>query len=391
MNSPTYSIGQSGSRTASYLECVGLLADWVIASGESLRAVVDAYGEFVELNCREMRRSSSEYLLEALVLGVLWRARGREATQCDAPRRGLVTELVRERRAGEAKRRDGSNAALVSLEQPTKRGRIDPTLNEIEQLLDWMLASGEYDDEVARLDGWRAFLATTQPATNREILRLVIALAVRFDAVAERHLGAFTTGVESFLRDELPSLPKGEDRMQCSRRRVEYHLNMVGAEILNRAWRRGFLGCRRYVVVMPGCARLRSDEDCRATRGATEIRCSHCTLGCTISKATRLAERMGSESVAVIHGTDFSRFLASDTLTGSDVGIVGVACASGLVGAGWRARAKGLAAQCVLLNASGCHHWQSVASPTSFDLAELGRILDRSDADECARVTPRVA
>ncbi len=391
MNAPAYSLRQPEPRSVPYLTCVGQLADWVVTSGESLRAVVDAYGEFIELNGRETRRSSPEYLLEALMLGVLWRARGREATQCDATRRGLVTEIVRERRAGAAKRRDGSTAELVSLEQSAKRGRIDPTLNEIEQLLEWMLASGEYDDEIARLDGWRAFLATTQPATNREILRLVLAFAVRFEAAAERHLGDFTKGVEPFLREQLPARPKGEDTMQCSRRRVEYHLNMVGAEILNRAWRRSFLGCRRHVVVMPGCSRMRSDEDCRATRGTTELACSHCTLGCAVSTATRQAERAGSEAFAVIHGSDFSRFLASETLGGRDVGIVGVACAAGLVGAGWRARAQGLAAQCVLLNASGCGHWQSVASPTSFDLAELGRILDRADADECARVTPRVA
>jgi hypothetical protein len=92
-----------------------------------------------------------------------------------------------------------------------------------------------------------------------------------------------------------------------------------------------------------------------------------------------------------MHGADFTKFLASETLSGGSVGIVGVACAAGLIGAGWRARARGLAAQCVLLNASGCSHWQRVASPTGFDLAELARLLDRSDAEECTRVTPRVA
>jgi hypothetical protein len=325
------------------------------------------------------------------VLGVLWRTRGREATQSDPKTRGLVTELVRERRTGMARRCDGSSAELANPELSVKRGRIDPTLSEIEQLLDWMLASGEYDDESGRLEGWKAFLSTTQPATNREILRLVVAFAVRFEAAAERQLGGFTTEVEAFLRDELPSRPKGEDTMQCSRRRVEYHLNMVGSEILNRAWRRAFLGCRRHVVVMPGCARLRGDADCRARVGKPELECRHCMLGCTISTATRQAERIGAEAFAVIHGSDFSRFLASETLNGGGVGIVGVACAAGLIGAGWRARKMGLAAQCVLLNASGCGHWQRVASPTAFELAELARILDRSDADECTQVTPRVA
>jgi len=391
MNAPTYNLRPAGAGTRPYLTCVGQLADWVIASGASLSAVVNAYAEFVELNGREVRRTYPEYLLEALMLGVLWRARGREATEPEVRVRGLVTDIVRERRAGAPKRRDGSNAELTSFESSAKRARIDPTLSEVGQLLDWMLATGEYDDELARLEGWQAFLSTTQPATNREILRLIVAFAVRFDATAERQLGAFTQGVDVFLRHELAARPKAEDTLQCSRRRVEYHLNLVGAEVLNRAWRQSFLGRRRHVVVMPGCMRHRSDAECRAVRGNTELKCTHCNLGCAMSAATRYVERAHGEAFAVVHGSAFAQFLATEVLTGGDVGIVGVACAAGLLGAGWRARAQGLAAQCVLLDASGCSHWQRSCVPTSFDVAELGRILDRGDADECARIAPRVA
>jgi uncharacterized protein len=391
MDAPTYNLRKSTGVPGSYQGAVGQLADWVLESGESLRQVVDAYGEFVELSGRERRRSNPEYLLEALMLGVFWRARGGESLRSNERRYGLVTEIVRERRAGASKRRDGSTAGLVTVGGATKRGRIDPTLQEIEQLFEWLLATGEYDDEIERLEGWKALLSTTQPATNREILRLIVAFSVRFEAKADRILGPFTEGVERFLREELATREEREDTAQCSRHRVEYHLNMVGAEILNRAWRRTFLACRRHVVVMPGCARARSDEGCSATRGDHDLKCTHCTLGCAISTATRLVEREGSEATTVLHGSDFSRFLESDLLAGDDVGIVGVACAPGLVGAGWRARAKGLAAQCVLLNASGCVHWRSTPTPTAFDLSELARILDRSDADERIRVAPRVA
>lgn len=391
MNAPTYSLRSATPDTEPYLTAVGQLADWVLTSGELLRPVIDAYAEFVELNGREQRRSFSEYLLESLVLGVMWRARGREALEPSESFRGLVTELVRERRSGASVRRDESKAALVNLGQRTRRGRIDPTLHEVQVLLDWMLATGEYDDEVARLEGWKAFLSTTQSATNREILRLVVAFAVRFEAVAERYLGRFSEGVERFLAQELPSRGLREDTLQCSRRRVEYHLNMVGAEILNRAWRRGFLACRRHVVVMPGCATLRADSECRAVRAETERKCTHCTLGCSISAATRVAERSGTEAVFVMHGSNFSRFLEAQALQSKDVGVIGIACASGLLGAGWRARSRGLMAQCVLLNASGCAHWQAAATPTSFDLAELARILEPDELDASALAAPRVA
>jgi hypothetical protein len=150
---------------------------------------------------------------------------------------------------------------------------------------------------------------------------------------------------------------------------------MVGAEILNRAWRAAFLACERHVVVMPGCMRRRNDAQCAAERNGADLRCTGCVRGCAVETATRVAKRAGAEAVAVTHGSDFSRFLRSPALAGGDVGIVGVACVPGLLGAGWRAHAAGLPAQCVPLEASGCAHWRDAPAATAIHLSELGRLL----------------
>jgi hypothetical protein len=280
---------------------------------------------------------------------------------------------------------------LVALESSPNAACSDPTMSDLERLCAWLLASGEYDDEVARLEGWVAFLRCLSPERGHDRLRAIVAFAVAFEAEAERVLGPYTRGVSGFLREKLPARPAREDSVQCSRPSSEYHLNMLGAELLNRAWRSAFLACRRHVVVLPGCARCRSDSNCRALRGANELWCAHCTSGCAVSAATRVAEKNGAEALAVTHGSDFSRFLRSEVLRGHDVGIVGVACVPGLIGAGLRAHATGLPAQCVLLDASGCAHWRQAPVPTSLDLAELGRILDRGNQVPLVASTARVA
>jgi hypothetical protein len=155
---------------------------------------------------------------------------------------------------------------------------------------------------------------------------------------------------------------------------------MVGAELLNRAWRDEFLACARHVVVLPGCMRARPDDACRADRTGSDLRCTGCAAGCPLFGASRAAAAAGAEAVAVLHGTDFGAFLRSPALAGGDVGIVGVACAPGLLGAGWRARAAGLPAQCVLLDASGCGHWLDSPVPSRIELGELARILRREPA-----------
>lgn len=160
--------------------------------------------------------------------------------------------------------------------------------------------------------------------------------------------------------------------------------------MLNRAWRYSFLARRQHLVIMPACARLRDERTCQAKQTDSTATCSHCAVGCAISAVTRLAERSGAQVVFVAHGSSFYQYVDSLAANASDVGVVGMACASDLLGSGWRARSKGIMAQCVLLNESGCDHWQAVPAPTSCDLAELGRILDR-ELDVHACVAHRVA
>lgn len=374
MNAPTYTLRPSGAPPDLYPTCVARLADEVLAAGAELAGIVDAYGDFVEETGRESRRTDAEYLLEALTLGVLWRARGVDATRREGAGRAFVEALAAARRRGGEKARDGSTSLILSLDAPFEPGRPDPSLEDLGRLLTWLVASGEYDDEVARLEGWEAFLRA-DPVSADATLEELVAFATAFEAWSDHALGIFTSGVPRFHRDELPRRRWREDTIQCARRRVEYHLSMVGAELLNRAWRAPFLACERHVVVMPGCMRARDEAGCRAEKTALDLRCAGCARGCAVLAATQVAARAGADAVAVVHGSDFSRFLRSPALRGGRVGIVGVACVPGLLGAGWRAHAAGLPAQCVLLEASGCAHWRDVARPTALDLGELERVL----------------
>lgn len=374
MNAPTYTLRPSGAPPELYLRNVARLADEVLETGAALRPIVEAYGAWIEETGREARRTDTEYLVEALALGVLWRARGKDATRAEGVGRRFVEALAAHRRAGGPRVRDASTSLILSVDAPYEPASPTATLRDLERLLTWLVASGEYDDEVARLEGWEAFLRA-DPASAEETLAEVIAFAMGFEVWSDHALGIFTAGVARFFRDDLPRRRWREDTVQCARRRVEYHLNMVGAELLNRAWREAFLARDRHVVVMPGCMRSRGDEACAAERTDLDLRCTGCTKGCAVLTASRVAQRAGAEALAVVHGSDFSRFLRSPALRGGNVGIVGVACVPGLLGAGWRAYAAGLPAQCVLLESSGCEHWRDGARPTALDVRELERVL----------------
>lgn len=237
MNAPTYALRPMSSQGETYLEVVRQLADWVVLSGDVLRPVIEAYAEFVELDGREPRRPSSEYLLEALLLGVVWRARGADVLDCGLVQRGVVTDLVRERRDVTGSQHTATISELKPSHGRTKRGRIDPTLQEITQLFDWMVRTADYDGECQRLEGWKAFLSTTSAGTNREILRLIVAFAVRFEATSNRLLGPYTESMDSYSNLQLGRRGEMGATSASLRRNVEHHLNVVGAELLDRAWR----------------------------------------------------------------------------------------------------------------------------------------------------------
>ena len=371
MSYATYCLRPNFQLAEEYLADVSGLADEVLEAGKDLHVLLDAYGTFVEASGREARRSRDEYLVEALMIGVLWRARGQEASEAAVLRGDLLSALVNERHRGRSRRRDGSNANLLALGIPTRPGRLDPSLRDLQTLADWLLASGEYDDEVDRLSGWLAFLRASIDA--RAFLRQLVMFAAAFECMSDKRLARYTRRVDHFVGWKLPLRPVREDTVQCSRRRIEYHFNMVGAELLNRAWRADFLACTRHVVVLPGCARRHGDH-CRALASDGELHCTHCSSSCSVSRATSIAGQRGALAITVLHASDFGRFLRSPSLQGGNVGIVGVACVPGLVGAGWRARARGFAAQCVLLIASGCAHWLDEPRPTTLAFAELERI-----------------
>lgn len=379
VNVPTYSLRPSGSPPELYFRAVARLADEVIAAGDVLDPVLEAYGRSVEAAGHEQRRTRDEYLLEALTLGVLWRVRGTDATRPQGATQAFVERLAAHRRAGCAKPRDGSTSLILSLDAPFEAADPAPSFHDLDRLLTWLVAAGEYDDEVQRLEGWRLFLRGR--ADGAAVLEEIVWFAIAFEEWSDYALGIFTREVRTFFRDALPRRRWREDTVQCARRRTEYHLSMVGAEILNRAWRAAFLACERHVVVMPGCMRRREDADCGAERNGSDLRCTACVKGCAVETATRVAKRSGAEAVAVTHGSDFSRFLRSPALAGGNVGIVGIACVPGLLGAGWRAHAAGLPAQCVPLEASGCGHWRDAPAPTAIHLAELERLLAIEPSD----------
>lgn len=325
MEGITYNLscGQNPDR---YYTELDILATEVIEQLKSLEEIIGKLRRFLQ---EKVQPSDLEYALEFLTIGVLWR----------------------------------------------EHGRRELNLINFSRWLRWLAEREEYRETVGRLQGWEAFLRTQKEEQAVDLLREAAAFATFFSGRAREVLGRYTENVGTFLQTSLSDHLGKEDYFFCSRREAEYHLQLVGAEIMNRAFRSAFLSAPRKTVLLPVCLRP-TGVACQMKRAAAgQYVCGLCTENCHICQLNFLGREHGFQVLIVPHE---SVVFAGDNAATvfHNTGVVGVACALTLLENGWKAKRLGIPVQCVPLDYCGCKaHWHPQGISTRLNIAELARVL----------------
>jgi hypothetical protein len=343
-------------------------------------AALDAYGLYVRDRLHESPRSRGEYAIELLALGMMVKLYARAA----AGTPGWVVELAREllwlrRRYQNLKpAADFLRAVLFRVFSVGKLGvatSTTPAFETLAHLIEWLHATGEFEQEAMRLDNWKSYLSTLPHAEIDTLMQTSMDLFEWFRQEAAGALGSYTMGVEHFLNTAYAQRGVREDQIFCGRKPVEYHVGMVAAEIMNRGLRDEFEQTPRKVVLLPACMKGARAEQCRASTHGVEINCSGCDKDCTVNRITRRMRRLGVEVYLVPHTTGFSRWLVR-WQNQREVGVVAVACISNILAGGFEMRARSIASQCVLLDFPGCQkHWSGVRITTAVNEEQLVNLL----------------
>jgi hypothetical protein len=257
-----------------------------------------------------------------------------------------------------------------------RNGKQEPlSLVRLSRLINWLQATGEFDQEVRRLNNWRSFLATLPEGDGRRWMEASVELFAWFEREAAAALGEYTAGVEGFLSTEYAGRGIREDQIFCGRPAVEYHLAMVATELMNRGLRRKFEQMRQKVVLVPGCMRSKSAGECRARICGVDISCSACDPSCTIHRITSQMRELGAKVYIVPHSTGFTRWLERWQHE-PDTGVVAVACLLNILPGGYEMRAREIPSQCVPLDYPGCEkHWRRERLSTELNEERLVQIV----------------
>jgi len=384
----TYSLRSDQPHSDEFYRAIAEFTDEVVARVErDLGPQITAFQEFLRKSGREDPRTRPEYGFELLMLGIFWRVYGRNALHLARfPQRSLTVLARWHQREGVVKIVADTARGVLGTLFLSRDGRHsselrDLTLRHLDRLLDWLTAAGEFEQEVQRLRGWQIFFVEQPPEARCEPMHAITNVADWFSVRSEAVLGQYTPHVERFLKETHPRYHWREDWLFCGRRRVEYHLNMVGTTIMNQAFRAAFLATDRKVVLVPPCMRIKPADHCQAQLTPFGEHCAGCEPRCHIHQVTRLGEKHGFE--VFILPRELAALAPSQStqqgLTG--MGIIGVSCPLTNPQGGWKTRDMNLPAQGLLLDYCGCSwHWHLAGGiPTDINFRQLLRILDIPD------------
>lgn len=320
------------------------------------------------------KEGNLESFLEFLLIGVLWKEYINNAIKLRKIPKWTLIKLAKYRNSKNKVKVDICRGILAQFFLHKKYLKTVPyTIENFNKLITWLEATGEFNEEVKKLREWEFYLKGKTKVQVEVVLKKSNQLVYWFEESSNRYLGKYTINVEKFREENIKEHKWKEDYIYCNKGRIQYHLNMVGAEMLNRFYREDFLKVKERILLLPVCIRENQEDRCKAIKTSLGYKCVNCTLTCNISKLSKLKEKYNFEVYIIPHESDITN--KGDKDKGS-IGIVGVACVLNLISGGWKAEGLGWTPQCVLLDYCGCKsHWHESGIITNININKLINII----------------
>ena len=322
-------------------------------------ATVRDFGdEFLEFS-RGFDFSDDEEALEALCIGVYWYLYGTTALDLNSNIHQVLANLSQYRRAFPEDKQfiDELRGKLLTkfLFKPFQKNDEKLTPENLELLINFLEATGDYVDQIPH---FRNFTCNLEDC---------LTLTKWFCKNSHRYLGEYTSNLNEYLESNANNHLMEEDVIFYHGHELEYHLNMLGAEIMNRIFRNDFEKRPRKAIILPGCMNANSKK-CRAKEDRLGDVCTLCNPKCNVYKIVKQYPEL--EVYIVSHeSTAFKGARREDM---DELGIIGITCVLNLISGGWKSSNMSIPPQCVLLEHVACKsHWLDEDIYGSIDMDAL--------------------
>lgn len=332
---------------------------------------INDYMNYINKNNMEQLRSKSEYLLEILMIGVFWKEHVNKAISLSKIPRNILIKLSTLREKESIKKIVDINRGLLEYLFLNRRSndKVKISLENYKKLVNYLKACGDYKEEAKRLEVWISYFFSLNKNKVDKILTSYLEFAKYFEDISQEVLGIYTKNVNLFLKNIDKKYKYREDFLFCSRKEVEYHLNMVGAQIMNEAYRKEFLKTKEKRLLLPSCMRIKDEKNCKAIKTEEGYICNSCSKNCNVNKYDKLGKKYNFQVYIIPHESSIS---VKNKIKDGHIGIIGVACVLNLISGGLKAKNLGFVPQCVFLDYCGCKdHWHDKGIITDINMSYL--------------------
>ena len=300
--------------------------------------------EFIEFS-KKFDFKNDEESLEALCIGVYWYLYGTTALDLNSNIHQALANLAEYRRAFPEDKIfiDELRGKLLTkfLFKPFEKNDESLTEKNLGLLINFLEATGDYIDQIPH---FRNFTHELDDC---------ISLTRWFCKNSRKFLGEYTSNLEKYLENNGSSHLMEEDVIFYHGHELEYHLNMLGAEIMNRIFRDEYNKRKRKAIILPGCMNSNSKK-CKAKEDRLGHVCTLCNPKCNVYKITK--QYPNHEVYIVSH--ESTAFKGAKKEDKEELGIMGITCVLNLISGGWKSSNLSIPPQCVLLEHVACKsHW----------------------------------
>lgn len=332
---------------------------------------------FIESNEIENIRTRQEYFIELLLIGVVLKGYINNARAFKVITRGAFSLLnkLRIKSRGRNKNKIDKLRGKLMGKILIKKKYINKniSLEDFKLTIKWLQATGDFNEEVIRLNNWEKFL---ENRNNEYISKFVVKcenLIKYLDDIGKKQLHIYTENVENYLKTYSIEHESKEDFIYCGKSEIQYYFNMVSAEIMNDVYREKFLNSREKLVFLPACMR-QINTSCKGIIENMGYKCINCSKVCNVSKLTALENEYKFKVYTIPHESLLFNIYDEEN---NQAGVIGIACVLNLISGGWKALRLGFNPQCIILDYCGCsNHWMKKPLMTNINYNRLKELTN---------------
>nr|WP_321023081.1 DUF116 domain-containing protein [Clostridium neonatale] len=318
--------------------------------------LINEFMMFIESNEIEKLRSREEYLIEIVLIGVLVNEYIDNARAFKYKLNYIFTILNSMRKNEILKIKVDKIRGILNTKILLKSKKINKevSIKDMEYLIKWLEASGDFKEEGIRIKRWHLFFVELKDKDISEFMILSNFCIDNLYSISEDILSKYVANVDLYLKKYKRDHKYKENIIYCGKSKLQYYFNMVCSQIMNDIYKNRFLKTREKIVFLPSCMRQNKSK-CLGIKSEKGFVCKCCSKNCNVNIINDLGKALHYSTYVVSHESSFLKLKDNNN---GEIGIIGVACVLNLISGGWKAIRMGFIPQCVILDECGCSkHW----------------------------------